>query len=66
MAKQLRELARALEVLHNDRQALKLPQTGRPENRPENDLSDVKHMYGRHGDLKPENILFFENAGDNP
>lgn len=64
MAEQFYGLAEALEVVHNDRVA-QLP-TGRSENRPENDLSDVKHIYGRHGDVKPGNILYFEHAGEKP
>jgi serine/threonine protein kinase len=58
MAEQMSGLIEALTLIHND-----MPQFGWRENRPEHYLSDVKHVYGRHGDLKPENILFFQNPG---
>ncbi|CAG9993944.1 unnamed protein product [Clonostachys byssicola] len=58
MAEQMSGLIEALKLIHNDR-----PWFGWQENRPEHDLSDFRHMYGRHGDLKPENILFFQSPG---
>ncbi|CAI6084427.1 unnamed protein product [Clonostachys chloroleuca] len=58
MVEQMSGLIEALKLIHND-----IPRFGWRENLPEHYLSDVKHVYGRHGDLKPENILFFQNRG---